>query len=470
MSRSRKFYVKFGGDIDNSNARFHNCQMSVRYFNIFSKADAPAAFSPAWDGGKVASYDDIFSSLLANADSRYSMPVIENYSMDYTYGVGINQGVAASNPDLGNATIYRREYAVYNRPGLKILGYYDGINFYEDENRTIILNPRINVIYVDMTKDSGGIPKEYYYEYQPKLGGYTMVERAKVFKGEWEPVVLKTNLSNLYDYNVVSGKSYQYLLFPVDKMSFDVDEKEVSNSTYSQIFADSENSYVVWEENSTYAGQGRKVRGDHDKSNKNGAPVSVKWDEWSICELIPELNIEDTPSVKKAYTVNQNQVWLFKYSLETGAQTQNIARKDFQSLGKYPKFGFGELNYASGEVTALLGSEIVIGTKEKYIERLKKSRVTPLSTNEKMEMLKAWQEFVYSKNPKLLKDIKGQSWIVQVTSSTNTPKNFFANQPDTINFQWKQVDDVKNVVIYASVGDEIEENDLEGAIPWESVF
>ena len=62
-------------------------------------------------------------------------------------------------------------------------------------------------------------------------------------------------------------------------------------------------------------------------------------------------------------------------------------------------------------------------------------------------MLRKWREIAFSPNPKLLKDIKGQSWIVQVISNNNTPQNFYKNQPDTISFSWKQIDDVDNIVI-----------------------
>ena len=101
-------------------------------------------------------------------------------------------------------------------------------------------------------------------------------------------------------------------------------------------------------------------------------------------------------------------MWLFKYSLETGAQTQNISRSDFQTLGQFIKIGYGASNYISGEVSAYLGSEI-IPYQQGYVERLRQSRIVPLSTNERTKMLERWRSFINSTNPKLLKDMKGQS-------------------------------------------------------------
>lgn len=365
------------------------------------------------------------------------------------------------------ATIYRREYEVYEHPGPKLYGTVTKVDdeyiFVDESTHERVTTFSPNIIYVDRESN-------FYYGRSELYDKLEMIDAAHIYTGEWSLVVLKTNLRTLYDYNIVSGKRYQYLLYPNDTMSFDINEDIYYANSDEQIFANSDESHVVWVENATYPNQGKTEIGGSTYSARTGAPVGVQWDEWSICELIPDTNIEDTPSAKKAYKVNTDQIWLFKYSLETGNQTQNISRKEIQTLGTYTKMGFGNSNYASGEVTALLGSEIVLGTDVKYIERLKKSRLENLSTNEKIKMLETWREFVYSKNPKLLKDIKGQSWIVQIASSSNTPKNFYTNQPDTISFQWKQVDDVKNTIIYSDAGQIQAETQAYGKTPWGPLF
>jgi len=402
----------------------------------------------------------------------------DNHAVRLDY---IPRGIGSNS---NKATIYRREYEVYERPGLKVFGRAEELSKTGKLYFTIptpdgykVADCKPNIIYVDERTD-------YYYELDEtqkpieiqvddKKVVYKfikMVDAVRIYKGEWSLVALKTELKALYDYNVTSGKRYQYLLYPNDTMSFDIDEGVYLANSNEQIFANSDDSYNVWEENAEYPNQGRIVSGSTALSTTTGAPVVTQWDEWSICELIPDTNIEDTPSIKKAYKVNKDQVWLFKYSLETGSQNQNISRKDIQTLGTYVKMGFGNLNYASGEVTALLGSELVLGTDAKYIERLKKSRLEALSTNEKVKMLAAWRDFVYSKNPKLLKDIKGQSWIVQIVSSSNNPKNFYTNQPDTITFQWKQVDDTFNTIIYSDAGQLQTEMQAYGSELWEPKF
>lgn len=469
----RKFYVKFGGDITRTNSRFRNSQMSVKYFNIFSNNQADTLFEK-WSVGKVEDYNYIFPEYSIHSNTSKTNPIVESYINDYQLSSDnslFTTGISASGASFSNATIYRREYNVYNRPGLKIQGYYYENKFYTSSTvhtQDTEIAPRTGVFYIDIT-DIENDGRGYCYSYDATSLRYNLVDKVKVYRGEWEPVVLKTNVVAMYDYNIKNNKSYQYILYPNDKMSFDIEETSGIPQDV-QVFANSVD-LPVWLADTTYPdSQGKIVTGSMNTSYLTGAPVTPHWGEWSICELIPQTDIEDTPSVKQAYMVNTDQIWLFKYSLETGDQTQNIARSEFQTLGRFPKIGFGNTNYISGDVKALLGSEIILASKEKYVERLRKSRITALSTNEKIEMLEKWQEFVNSKNPKLLKDIKGQSWIVQILSSSNTPYNFYLNQPDTISFKWKQVEDTKNIIIYSSIDQIVEEVEAEGTVAWEPIF
>lgn len=468
MNNQRFLGIKFGGA---GNDQYHDGKLKVKYFNIFSQSNITDTSLGGWTGGRVSTYSDIFSNYLNNVDTRDSSPIIENYTYESN---GSGQEIATSEgygakPTYGsqNYSIFRREFEVYERPGYKINGYYNPVDkqfYYEYSNNTYrkIITPREGIVFIDMTNNN-----QYYYSYSATSRSYYLVDRAKIYKGEWEPVALKTKQNSLYDYNVVNGKSYQYIIYP-DDMVADSDEESIVYS--AQNFANSGQNNKVWKQDSSYKGQGKLVFGSNQTSNTLGEPVVINWDEWSICELIPEPEIEDAPLIKNAYKVNTEQVWLFKYSLETGSQTQNIARSDFQTLGQFPKIGFGNTNYTSGDVSALLGSEIILTSRDKYTERLKKSRLGPISTNEKAKMLEEWKKFVASKNPKLLKDIKGQSWIVQITSGSNTTKNFYLNQPDTINFQWKQVEDTKNVIIYSEIDRIYEEKEEYGSSLWEPIF
>jgi len=229
----------------------------------------------------------------------------------------------------------------------------------------------------------------------------------RMLVGHWEPVTLHRAVSQsggadkIRDFNIVNGKSYQYVVYPADS------DPDTEPNTTTQVFA----NYLgdVWYIN--YSGEtpvGSIVSGDTTKSVYYGAPAFVRGAEcWSMVELEPIDYDQYAPLVRGAYRVNNDNIWLFRFNVETGDQAQNLGRSEFQSLGQYARFGYGRSNHISGSVSAQLGSEIVCSSKYKYIERLPKSRIEPLSTNEKAEMLLQWRRFMASRNPKLLRDIKG---------------------------------------------------------------
>ncbi len=464
---TRRFAVKFGGGVSDA---YHDGQIKISYFNVFSAYNADEMKISSWSGGK-APYNEIFPEYKDNELSKNTSPMIQNYTKDDSFDLTNYQGMCALSSQSGNHySVYRREYEVYERPGKKVIGYYyspDGLHyyFYKDAAHTEMISPRNGWCYID------GVTK-LCYQYTDQR--YVLVDNARVYKGPWEPVAIKSSLNYFYDFNIASGHSYQYIMYPADSLSNNNDDIP---DKVTQIFANgvstSSKKYYVWKPDDKYEGQGKIIKGTLKTANKYGEPVPVFWDAWSICELEPSEYDDDIPIVKNAYKVNLDQVWLFKYSLETGAQTQNISRNEFQTLGQFPKIGFGESNYVSGEVSALLGEEIIPynrGRAHDYIERLRGSRVAPMSTNERIKMLQQWRQFVSSKNPKLLRDIKGQSWIVHLFSGSNTPKDFYFNQPDTISFQWKQTEDVAGVVIYSPVEDTPDIISTKGEEEWTPIF
>ncbi len=253
------------------------------------------------------------------------------------------------------------------------------------------------------------------YQLYERYTGPQHEREVQKYVGPWEPVAIKTDKSLFRDYNITAGRSYQYILYP---------ESVNNEQQFANITDDVDSPY-----------------------NGTGIPVTTNWDFWSIAELIPLENEVDAPIVKKTYRVDNNNIWLFKYSLDTGEQTQNISKTDIPNLGQFVKIGYGQQNYISGHISCLLGSEIIPCTKLGYVERMRKSIKTPLSSNEKVHMLNEWRKIAFSSNPKLLRDIKGQSWIVQIVSNSNNPRNFYKDQPDSISFAWKQIADTDNVVI-----------------------
>ena len=64
-------------------------------------------------------------------------------------------------------------------------------------------------------------------------------------------------------------------------------------------------------------------------------------------------------------------------------------------------------------------------------------------------MVEKWRELVATGTPKLLRDTKGQSWIVQIMDGTTTTNEAISIKPDMINFSWRQIADTNDAIIYA---------------------
>lgn len=207
----------------------------------------------------------------------------------------------------------------------------------------------------------------------------------------------------------------------------------------------------------------------------------TNWLGWSITELHPT----DDP---KVYSASPVDVWRFKYNVSTGAQTQNTSKTQQETLARFPRFSHGLKNAISGNVECLLGRDVlnadytnstwryrqgvdyanpsqwgweeVRGNMKNlggYVESLGRRSNSEayqsasdigfvgLTSNQSVDMLDKWKEVCYSGNPKLLKDEKGQGFIVQIFDTSNTTNTTWERRPETISFSWVQIADIKDI-------------------------
>lgn len=151
----------------------------------------------------------------------------------------------------------------------------------------------------------------------------------RMLVGHWEPVALHRAVpqsggaDKIRDFNIVNGKSYQYVVYPADS------NPDTEPNTTTQVFA----NYLgdVWYIN--HSGEtpvGGIVSGDTTKSIYYGAPTFVRGAEcWSMVELEPIDYDQYAPLVRGAYRVNNDNIWLFRFNVETGEQAQNLGRSEF---------------------------------------------------------------------------------------------------------------------------------------------
>lgn len=260
---------------------------------------------------------------------------------------------------------------------------------------------------------------------------------------KWDPVVLNlkatktdkgVNPINLLDFNIKSGYSYQYVIFPGDYSTLMLNVPHI----YANTGKTKKGTSVYDEDN-----------GWKPFSSRLSKPVRSVLQYWSIVNLIPVQENSRFGTDINTYIADTDNVWMFKYQVENGSLTQNISKNELSTLGQYPKIGIGRKNFLSGSVSCYLGSEIIPLSRVGYIERTPAARKVPLSTNEKAFMVEKWRELVATGTPKLLRDTKGQSWIVQIMDGTTTTNETISTKPDTINFSWRQIADTNDIIIYA---------------------
>lgn len=212
-------------------------------------------------------------------------------------------------------------------------------------------------------------------------------------------------------------------------------------------------------------------------------PIKTNWQGWSIVEL----HETDDP---KVFTAAPKDVWKFKYNISNGAQTQNVAKTQQDTLSRYPIFSHGVKNAVGGSVTCLLGREMINAdyTNKEWVYEQDPNTTEPnfiwretngpfknlggyrerlgrvqnfcdtnqdylsasvlgfrnLTSNEAVDMLDKWRDVCYSGNPKLLKDQKGQTFIIQITDPSNTTNESWEKMPEEISFSWIEIADAKD--------------------------
>lgn len=265
----------------------------------------------------------------------------------------------------------------------------------------------------------------------------------------WTPVALEEASSVIRDFNIGNGRYYKYVFRLVENM----------------------------------------VGGGVEYPSGIIVPIKTNWQGWSIVEL----HETDDP---KMFTAAPKDVWKFKYNVSTGAQTQNISKTQQDTLSRYPIFSHGVKNAVSGSVTCLLGREMInadytnkewlysqdpnttetsliwqetYGSTKNlggYKERLGRTQspcgsnvdylsasvlgFRNLTSNEAVDMLDKWRDVCYSGNPKLLRDEKGQTFIIQITDPANTTNETWERQPEEISFNWVEIADAKDCRVIQS--------------------
>ncbi len=156
-----------------------------------------------------------------------------------------------------------------------------------------------------------------------------------------------------------------------------------------------------------------------------GQPIETKWWNWALIGLnrIDEFN----------YSVDSNNIWLFDLNLTSEPLRQNIDKKQVANLTQFEKIVVGSQNYLTGGISALLGQF----RNEKFVD-----------TSELENELKS---FVASSTLKILKDRKGNCFLVEVTSNSIDTDTNLNEQISTVALQFSEVGNIQDI----SIGEEV---------------
>ena len=212
-----------------------------------------------------------------------------------------------------------------------------------------------------------------------------------------------------------------------------------------------------------------------------GAPtsfrISVKssWIGWSLCELLPQ---SSDVSGYQNYMVDTNNIWKFKYNVSIGDYTQQMQRTSQDTMGKFAQIFAGPKQSVSGQVQCLLGEianvsgETVYSNYTRQVHAYglngtsawsysttqlyngggyKEYPTRRLSSNAPVDLLSQWRNVCFSSNPKLIRDEKGQSFIVSINSASCSLDNTVTSAPASTSFDWEQIGDPGESIISSAV-------------------
>ena len=165
--------------------------------------------------------------------------------------------------------------------------------------------------------------------------------------------------------------------------------------------------------------------------------LQAKWDKFSLHDIIFDND-------NQLYNVS-GSTWLLYCNVESNEITQRTSVTSWDTLGQYNKVSVGQRNFDSGTLTCLLGE---VKEYEIYDQNnnLTKSydyteRIGSNYYDSEAEKEKEWKKFISNGNLKLLKDFKGNKWIIQIMQDSTRTIDYNAMKKVTmISIQWEEVD------------------------------
>lgn len=217
----------------------------------------------------------------------------------------------------------------------------------------------------------------------------------------------------------VSGIIRNWLVYRKEKDSVtltfvaSIPASEISITDYNVLFGQ-EYEYVIFAET------------DNEISNAITGKGSIKarWEGWSLIDL-------NNQQENGLYTVSADDVWLFNTNFSSSDIEQNLNKYIYENFTQFPKVSTGQKNYISGGITAFLSNI---------------TRESP-QYRDTAQMMQDFGNMIANGHPKLLKDRKGNAWIVDTQSNGFNYIDESYEQIVTVGFNFIQIGDADSISV-----------------------
>lgn len=242
--------------------------------------------------------------------------------------------------------------------------------------------------------------EELVYNYVPQWNSDTML------LATYENSINGGNITSLQE-NVVS-----WLVYRLDRSSSTlkfIAKLPVAQSSLIDYMVQNqkEYQYVVFPETASYLG-----------APMESTFVTTDWWNWSITDI-------DATTTDGLYTADVENTWIFELDIASSDISHNFDAQLIETMARFPKVSIGEQNYISSGLNCYLGNV----SNAQYI-------------NDTPDKQQKFRDFVCNGKLKLLKDRKGNAYIISIISNSLQNNDTLDAQPTKVSFGWVQLDKI----------------------------
>lgn len=151
--------------------------------------------------------------------------------------------------------------------------------------------------------------------------------------------------------------------------------------------------------------------------------TKATWWNWSLIGLTP------SSTNNGLYYADMDNIWIFDTELTSSAFEQNMNKYTIENFTQFPKVSSGLKNYLTGSISAFLNNP----NGGRYYDTVKNYN--------------KFIDFIADENPKLLRDRKGNGWIVATVNNSMQYIDESTEQITNVSFDFTQVNDFDSMTI-----------------------